>query len=244
MSDHKAQQNAEFRSVLLTRPLAQSRRTAERLLKDGFFSPVIAPVLRIVALPWSLPVTAPSGLVLTSVNATEALSGFSRQIPVFAVGKATAEAASLQGFTKVLSADGNATALADLIKRTIPPETGVLFHLSGQDIAVDLQAVLGADGYHLIRKIVYRAEDVQTLPTEIHQMIAEGTVIAALAYSPHSARCLSAALTDEERAQLVLVTLSTAVSAAAGEGWKSCLTAEYPSEESLLKTLYGLADSV
>ncbi len=233
-----------MKGVLLTRPQAQAERTAALIAAEGHFNPVISPLLRIVALPWSFPERIPAAILLTSINASFALSGFARTTSIVAVGKATAEAARRLGFTDVESADGDGMALVGLVKTHLSPAAGGLLHLSGQDVATDLEAELGEAGYQVERKIVYRTEEAHQLPPDIHQKIGAGDIVAALVYSPKTARTLAALLSAGEKARLSLITLSPAITEAAGAGWKACFSAAKPSESDLLKTLFGLADSV
>lgn len=233
-----------MKGVLLTRPQVQSERTAALIAADGRFDPVISPLLRIVALPWSLPAQAPVAILLTSVNASFALSGFPRTIRVLAVGRATAEAARRLGFADAESADGDGAALVALVRTYLAPERGVLLHLSGQDIATDLEAELGEAGYQVERKTVYRTEEIRQLPPDIHQQIETGEIVVALVYSPKTARTLAQALPAGEKEKISLVTLSPTIAEAAGTGWKTSLSAARPTESDLLKTLFGLAKSV
>lgn len=225
--------------VLLTRPLAQSQRTAALIAAQSELTPIIAPLLRVLPLPWSRPDSDPAALLLTSVNAAEALSGFARSLPVFAVGRATAAAADALGFSQIATAEGDGAALLSLVTAQIKPAAGILLHLSGQEVATDLQAELGALGYQVERKIVYRTEELSGFDADIHAQIARGAIAAVLAYSPKTARVLAGALSAEEKSRLTLVTLSAVIGEAAGPGWAAVIAAPHPSEAALLKTLFG-----
>ena len=106
--------------LLVTRPEPEGEETAARLRARGH-EVLVAPLLRIEAAadaelgagPWS-------GIVMTSRNAARAIGQHPRfaelrGLPVFAVGRRTAEAARAVGFSDVLSADGDADDLVRMI---------------------------------------------------------------------------------------------------------------------------------
>jgi uroporphyrinogen-III synthase len=105
--------------LLLTRPQDDAERTAMALRARGH-DVVVAPLLQIEILadadlgagPWA-------AILLTSANAVRAIAAHRRRnelrdLPVFTVGKNTAQAMREVGFTAVDSADGNVADLAKL----------------------------------------------------------------------------------------------------------------------------------
>ena len=56
-----------------------------------------------------------------------------RDIPIFAVGPQTADAAARAGFLRVRSADGDAAALADAVPHWADPAAGALLHAAGAE---------------------------------------------------------------------------------------------------------------
>ena len=82
---------------------------------------VAAPMLRFEPFAFSDEAEVPyGGIIVTSANAVRAVqSDLAKspllKLPLFAVGERTAAAASAAGFAKVRSADGDATALRDLV---------------------------------------------------------------------------------------------------------------------------------
>lgn len=127
--------------ITRTRPAA--RDTADRLAALGH-DPVIAPLLAVRVLTPESPVPAHAALAFTSRNAVAAWAGLSpdRALPVFCVGDATAEAARAVGFTDVLSASGDARALAALIQCETP---GPVLVPGPARPAADLAALIGPD---------------------------------------------------------------------------------------------------
>ena len=127
----------------ITRTEPAARDTADRLAARGH-DPVIAPLLRVRALPLDAPVPDHAALAFTSRNAVAVWSGLSadRGLPVFCVGDATAEAARAAGFLRVQSASGDAADLAALIRREA---SGRVLVPGPACPAADLAALVGPD---------------------------------------------------------------------------------------------------
>lgn len=190
-------------SVLVTRPAPDNERTASALRARGF-DVLLAPMLRFepVALPPDASRDA-AAVIVTSSNALRAagpqLAG-SRllQLPLFAVGGHTAEAAREAGFTDVMSADGDADALRALVTERVT--TGfagartTLLYLAGTDISRDLASELAERGFDVVTQTVYRMAQVAALPREACEAFAANGIEAVLHYSRRSAVAFVAAI--------------------------------------------------
>lgn len=223
--------------VLLTRPLSQSQKTAA-LLKGlpGDWRPYVAPLMKIVPLPWAVPEQKPQAVLLTSINAVSALQSSSLHCPVYVVGSATQEAALSLGYSVPFHAP-DAEHLIQLIQTYIDPKAGPLLYLSGQDVSVDLKVALAPLGYEVMHRRVYRADLVDHLPSTVLLAIQAGDVPYALVYSRRSMRALAQALQGEERRFVTLLCLSPDIADIAGEGWAAIYSADYPTEANMLKLL-------
>src|SRR5215213_7771020 len=149
--------------ILVARPQADAERTAARLVALGH-RPVIAPVLTIARTRDAPPAGPFDALVVTSVNAAPALrevAGASA-LPVFTVGARTA-ALSDQGAARVHTADGDASALAALVKRSMPPGARLL-HIAGRDRKAEPGVSLKEAGYAVEVWPAYEAQAVARLP--------------------------------------------------------------------------------
>src|SRR6516165_2264722 len=127
-------------AVLVTRPSPDGDRTADALRARGF-EVLLAPMLRFepVPLPTDLGQEvgvepddeadrAVGALIVTSANALRAVapqleSSDWKKLPLFVVGAQTASAAREAGFTKVISADGDATDLRELVAGGVKKRT-------------------------------------------------------------------------------------------------------------------------
>src|SRR5262249_33099489 len=94
--------------VLVTRPIEDARGTAARLIRLGH-TPLVSPLLEVHFLEGpKLSFANVQAIVATSANGVRALirRTTTRDLPIFAVGAQTAEAAREAGFTNVKNADG------------------------------------------------------------------------------------------------------------------------------------------
>ena len=94
--------------VWITRAQPGAARTADRVQALGF-TPLIAPLLAVQSLSPSIDLDGMGSLAFTSVNGVASFAALSveRDLPVFAVGDATAQAARDAGFATVVSASGD-----------------------------------------------------------------------------------------------------------------------------------------
>src|SRR4051794_7675359 len=108
-------------AILVTRPQPDNAATVAALRAKGFEA-LPAPVLRFEPVAFDLDEADAScaAVVVTSASALRAIEGKAAvarlsALPLFAVGERTAQAARDAGFGNVISADGDATALRDLL---------------------------------------------------------------------------------------------------------------------------------
>lgn len=173
--------------VLVTRPIDAARNIAERLRAAGW-QPVLAPLLRIKPMPLG-PKAAPgvAAVVLTSANAVPAIPEQLRHLPALAVGDATAKLAREHGCGNVLSAGGDAAALARLAAARLD-RPGPLLLLAGQGQGAALAAKLRGLGFRVHRRIAYAARPESRFPAAAAEAIEAGALRAALFLSAETAR--------------------------------------------------------
>jgi uroporphyrinogen-III synthase len=153
---------------------------------------LLAPLLRVETIPDAALGPGPwSALAITSVNAARAIAQHARRgellpLPVFAVGKRSAEAAREAGFGKVLSADGNETNLVDSIAANVSRNSPMIY-LAGEDRAGDLTAGLAAKGIAVQTVTVYRAIPAAELTPDVQAALAGGEIDGVLHFSRRSA---------------------------------------------------------
>jgi uroporphyrinogen-III synthase len=164
--------------VLVTRPEPASARTAAELERRGH-EPVLLPLMQAIHEPHALVTPAlpdTAAIAVTSAEAIRVLETLPQEtrqallaLPLFAVGRATARAASDAGFADVSIADGDGRFLASLLVATHDPTTPILY-LTGTprspDFETDLQqAGLTIDVRECYRMVPATPDDLDVIET-------------------------------------------------------------------------------
>lgn len=204
--------------LLVTRPRAEA--TAEKLRAAGH-RVTSAPLMAFEPVAWDA--GPPRAIMLTSPQAAHAAPP-RWQVPVYAVGSATAAAARTAGYHDVRGGDGDVQMLVDRI--AADGVTQVL-HLAG----ADRTAFTPPPGLTIDTRTVYRAA---LLP-----LAGVPTVDFVLLYSARTAAHFAAECDrlGAPRAAIALAVLSPAIAAAAGPGWRAIVTALRPNEDALLAAI-------
>jgi uroporphyrinogen-III synthase len=176
--------------LLLTRPEPDAQRTAAALRAQGH-DVIVAPLLRIAPVA-DAPIGTGSwaAILITSANAAHALAAHAhaselRALPLFAVGRRSADAMAAAGFADVTSADGNVGDLARLVAARLPPAARLLY-LAGEDRSGDLAGDLRARGFAVETTVIYRAIAAPGLPPAAANALASG-IDGVLHFSRRSA---------------------------------------------------------
>ncbi len=177
--------------LLVTRPEPDATATARRLEAMGH-TVTIEPMLKIVlnAPPGELP--APAGLILTSRNGVRALSTWPQaagwhDVPLFAVGEATGEAAREAGFHDVTAGADDGAALVRVIGAILPKRQGPVLYAAARDLSGNLAEHLEEAGYDLQMVEAYRAERADRLSPALIAALEAGSTDGALFYSRRTA---------------------------------------------------------
>jgi len=229
--------------LLLTRPEEDSLGLRDALAAMNIDS-VIAPLLQIENIPGpDIATDVLQGFLVTSANGVRALAARTknRDLPVYAVGDATARAARDIGFGSVTSAAGDVDDLAILVAHACDAGDGAFYHAAGTVSAGDLSGRLTAAGFEVIREKIYEATTVDHLPDLARMALAEGAINGVVIFSPRTAqtfvdRAVAAGLIAVI-AEMKLFALSQNVSDAAGNAWGEMIVADVPTQESLLNAI-------
>lgn len=195
--------------VWITRARPGAEATAERVRALGF-GVILDPLLAVAPLDVELDLEHVSALAFTSANGVEAFARLHdvRHLPVFAVGRATAQAAQGVGFASVSSADGDVEDLARLV---VGAAGGPVLWAGAREPAGDLVGLLRDCGVMAHGVAVY--ETVERAPAEATLEAALGAAMTVLLHSPRAARALAAILTARPAPNLRCLCLSKAVAA-------------------------------
>jgi uroporphyrinogen-III synthase len=136
-------------------------------------------------------------VIVTSANALRSIEPHLKghrllELPLFVVGEQTAVAARRAGFTDVISAEGDAAGLRDLVLAKVKAKqlkkASTLLYLAGADLARDLAGELGEHGLRVVTQTTYKMSPVASLPREVCDAFAANRIEAVLHYSRRSAR--------------------------------------------------------
>lgn len=175
--------------VLALRPENAARRTAARLAALGHEA-ICAPVLEIHATDEPAPSGPFDAVIATSAQAFRFADAASLRplihLPLMCVGARTAAAARAAGFLNVVVETPDAARLVERMKDHMRAPKRLLY-LVARDRKPVLETGLAAAGLIVAPWTVYEARAVSSLPGEAVEALREGTVDAALHFSPRSA---------------------------------------------------------
>jgi len=228
--------------VVVTRPQSDSERTAAVLRARGH-DVLVAPLMRVESLTADLAGTW-GAVIITSANAADAIAGDPARetlakLPLFAVGRRSAEAARQIGFTNVKSAGGD---VRDLVRTLIAQRADVnapLLYLAGADRAADLLGDLSASGIAVEMRIVYRAVTA-AFPSTLIKALKAGEVDAVMHFSRRSADSYLAGATQAGIAGPAMAVCQICLSAQVAEslaGASRIVIAVRPDEAAMVELL-------
>lgn len=185
--------------VLVLRPEPAASRTAGRLGALGHTA-VLLPLSKAEHDPDAIKAAlaeAHTAIAITSAEMTRALEKLGGDLdrhlatPLFAVGKASADAARRIGFRYVSSANGDGRDLANLIanhRRSAHFPEGPLLYLAGNPRASSFEKRLQDAGVPFRTAEGYRMAPIDPGPRAIERALLRPVPDAALFYSRESAR--------------------------------------------------------
>jgi uroporphyrinogen-III synthase len=237
--------------ALVTRPLGDAAPLV-RALADRGIEAILAPLLAIAPLAdterrLTDALIGAQALLFTSANGARLFAASSprRELPVFAVGDASAAAARIAGFRAVTSAGGDVSDLAHLVAAKLAPQHGALVHAAGSVVAGELGAALEAAGFTYRRAVIYDAVTADALPPEAAAAMRDGALELALFFSPRTAatfvRLVHAADLARAASAITAIGLSEAVAASlAPLSWQAVRVAAQPTQGALIAALDAL----
>ena len=235
--------------ALITRPEEDAAPLAAALAERRI-EVTLEPLLTIRPLPEAaIDLAGVQALLFTSANGVRALADLAgarglsgwRDLPVYAVGNATAVAARSVGFTRIESAAGDVAALARLVAARLDPTAGPLFHAAGSAVAGDLSGSLEQAGFTVRRAVLYEAKPADQLSPSTVTALANGAFDLALFFSPRTAATFVALVRAAGEGvvagcrKTTALCLSPAVASALGElPWRGVQVAAQPELSALL----------
>jgi uroporphyrinogen-III synthase len=230
--------------VVVTRPEADSERTATALRKRGH-EVLVAPLMRVEPIKADL-----SGdwgaVVITSANAPMAIAGNPARdtllsLPTLTVGQRSADAARGAGFTEVSTAGGDVHDMVRQLTARCLDAAGPLLYLAGEDRAADLVGELAVHGIAAEMRVVYRVATAP-LPLVLIEALKAGEVDAVVHFSRRSAEnylsgAANAGVTPEALKPLHVCLAEQVASPLVAAGAPHVSIAARPDEASLIELL-------
>lgn len=220
------------RAIAVLRPEPGNRVTAAAIEARGRTA-IRMPLFEVRPEPWSLPDTEVfDALILTSANAIRhggaGLSALYR-LPVYAVGKATGEAAQRAGFDVVcVGTEGAASLIA------MAEAAGIrrALHLAGRERTLEAAGIVA----QLIT--VYASEPLQ--PHDAARLAGSVSLVQSARAGARLSEIVDSA--GLARGDIALVAVSTRAAQAAGEGWEQVVVPDNVRSEDLIDAAIALAD--
>jgi uroporphyrinogen-III synthase len=230
--------------ALVTRPREEAERLAAALARLGVGT-LSEPLLEIrYRATEPLDLAGVQAVLCTSANGVRAVARVSktRDIPLLAVGDATAMRARAEGFAAVESASGDVADLVRLAAARLAPKKGRLVHVAGDAVAGDLAGGLRGHGFAVERVVLYEARPATALSCRAQNALAAGAVDVALFFSPRTAAIFARLATDAGIGELcgnvAALSISHAADAALDQlPWRLRRVAERPNQAALLDAL-------
>ena len=226
--------NETPKHIIITRTNPGAGKTALRVENMGL-TPIILPAAMVIAKDFEVDIEGVQALLVTSSNAPQ-LAQFDEHllsIPIYAVGDATMEACITRGFTQVISAGGDASALAVLIADRLKPEDGKLLHLRGDDVAGDVGGLLRACGFEVINAVCYTTALNPDFVAQINPILHENSGFVMF-HSPKGAERFYSALDEKKLENWCAICISEAAAQPIlTAGFKEIRVASRPNEDAM-----------
>ena len=192
---------------------------------------VSVPLFALERVDWSAPDPDRfDAILLTSANAVN-LAGEQlrkmRQLPVHAVGEATAVAARVAGLGIATVGNGG----VDDLLATVEPNAR-LVHLCGEDRRMPSAPAQAISALTVYRAVSVHDCDVGGLRDQV-----------AVLHSPRAAQRLRELVDDTTRSTIRIAAISTPTAEAAGDGWAEVRTAASPTDSELLALAVRLCET-
>lgn len=179
--------------ILITRPQRQAEKTLKFLQKMGFevFS---EPMIEIENTPKPDEIKQYAKLnknlhiILTSANAAYSLkNNIPDKTKIITVGDETADEVKRNGFTQILSINGNAANLCKCIEEKADKNSNFLY-LSGDVTSTDIKDILHKQDFNIEQIKVYTQRSVNRLSSELVNLIKEKKIHYAVFFSSNTAK--------------------------------------------------------
>jgi uroporphyrinogen-III synthase len=178
--------------LLVTRPEPDALVLKARLESLGHEA-TVAPMLTVsFENVEAVDLSEVQALIATSRNGLKALKAqrahrIAAQLPIYVVGQATAREAKAMGFSEIIVGGGTVASLLPEIVATADPQSDVLMHLAGDEVAGQIGSELELHGFRVMQPVVYRMVPTAAFTPDVEEQIETGEVDGVLLFSPRTA---------------------------------------------------------
>ena len=201
--------------VLITRLEVDGKPTASRLVEAGF-EPILLPLTELRTPICLLPQSRPDFAIFTSAHGIELLPSGQEDmlldLPVYAVGRHTADGLKIKAYTDIRVGPGTAAGLAELIRHEQEGRAAHGHYYCGRERAFDFVAALDDSDIRLDLIEVYFMLDRDPGPDVLNAVLEKIHGGAALAYSANGSKRLVDLITNhgsrDFQAHLTVIAIS------------------------------------
>ncbi len=176
--------------ILLTRPRHESEALAHILTALGH--EIVMEALLSVVFDNEVKIVSnnPQAIIITSVNGARGFSNHIhadhyRQVPVYVVGAATADA--LKHFNVVHVGCDGVAALINAIRSELVPDAGPVLYVRGVHVAGTLADDLAGSGYQVDQVVIYEAVEKEALSPAVIEGFQGNRIDGVVLFSPRTA---------------------------------------------------------
>lgn len=182
------------KSILITRPINQAQEIKHYLEKENFTT-FIEPIFTVETCDINIAkIDHVSGLIITSQNAAKAVFkainqfNLPKNIPLFSVGKKTAQLFVKEGFSNVTYSTLNSVFdLKEIILQNVT-KNDVLLYFCGEFISLDLQEEFAKYDIKLEKILSYKIHPLQNFSQNFLKQIHHQPFDFILLYSKNSSK--------------------------------------------------------
>ncbi len=229
--------------ILITRPREDAGVTAG-LLEDLGHEVFTEPLLEIVPVGPTVafdPVRD-QGLIFTSASAVRifAADNPERDIPVYTVGRTTAQVAGKSGYGDVHNAGRDADTLVKMIAGAGLPKDKPFHYPCGEFMARPVDAMLAEQGYTVSRSVVYTSQKAENLSDGCLSLLQAGSFDAALFFSARTGETFTRLVGDSKCQESVsginaLCLSERVVKSLSSLPWRQVYVAGHPDRDGMIE---------
>lgn len=229
--------------IAVTRP-KEDAGDFQNLLKQHGFEPVLEPMMDIAFQnDYSLCTAGFTHIAITSANGARAMrhGNVPFDIPVFAVGSASAEEADRLGFQVQAIADRSVESLAQLIEDQKTADMKIL-HIAGTHRRGELVDLLKKHEIKASRHVLYEAKAASDLSAAFLDELQAGQIKAVTFFSPRTAKLFWSLAEQANVAEILenlpLICLSVPIAKEVESlGARAVFAAKKPDQASMIEIL-------